>query len=127
MIDAHLYKFLTKAPEIRALVGRRVYPMRLPQGEVRDSIVYEIGDDYPDIWMGSLSSIVRHYVTLNTYSSTNDGMRKLSGLLKKTFQRYSGDLGGITVVSSGIQLSINEYEADEKLYRNILSIHIKTH
>ena len=122
MIDAHLYSFLNENAELTALVSGRIYPMRLPQGSTADSIVYEIGDGFPD----RNAVLTTHYITINSYSTDYDRMRGLCATLSALFQSYHGTIGTLSVASCGVQNSINTFEEEPSLYRNILTINLKT-
>lgn len=122
MIDAHLYAFLTSNTELSAFVGDRVYPMRLPSTSAQDSIVYDVNAGFPD----RRAVMTTHYVTLNIYSPDYDRMRSISDLLVAIFQSYHGNIGSLSVASCGVQVSINDFQEDANLYRNILTINITT-
>ena len=123
MIDAHLYTFLSSYAALTAQVSDRIYPMRLPKGSTEDSVVYEVADGFID----RQGVITTHFITLNSYSTGYDSMRSLCGILSGLFQSYHGLIGTLRVSSCGVQNSINTFEQDSNLYRNILNINLKTH
>lgn len=126
MIDIDLRSHLLAQTSISSVVGTGVYALRLPQDTTTTAIVYDIGAGFPEAQVGSLESVVRHNVTLQVYSPSYVSMRQLSAAVITLLNGMTGTMGASNVTGAHVVSTINTYEEEPKLYRNILTLNIYT-
>lgn len=126
MIDIDLRTHLLANSNVSALVGTNVFALRLPQDQTSTAIVYDIGAGFPLAQLGSLESVVRHNVTLAVYSPSYVSMRQLSEHITTHLNGMTGTMGTTTVTGAHVESTINTYEDEQKLYRNIIILNIYT-
>ena len=73
-----------------------------------------------------METVLRFEVTLYVYSASYLQMRTLSDLVDQRLNGMTGPMGFYDVTSSTINSSINTYEEELKLYRNIINLTIYT-
>lgn len=126
MIDSHFRNHLLGDASISAHVGESIYALRLPQGTATNSIVYEISGGHSVPQTGSMETVIRHDVTLLVYSPSYVTLRQLSKNIDQLMNGMHGPMGDFSVTSAQTTSSINTYEEELKLYRNIISLTIYT-
>jgi len=125
MIDIDLRTHLLADTAISSTVTG-VYALRLPQDTTSSAIVYEIGAGHSVPQVGSMETVIRHTVTLFAYSPSYQTLRVLSGNITDLLNGMTGPMGSTSVTGSQIDSSINTYEEELKLYRNIINLTIYT-
>lgn len=126
MIDIDLRSHLLSNSNITGLVGTDVYALRLPQDKTTTAIVYDIGAGFPLAQLGSLESVTRYNVTLSVYSPSYVSMRQVSEHITTQMNGMTGTMGTSSVTGSHVESTINTYEEEQKLYRNIIILNIYT-
>lgn len=127
MIDYHLRQYLLNDSNIASYIGGDgLYALRLPQATTATSIVYGVNGGHSVPQLGSMEAVLRFEVTLYVYSASYLQMRTLSDLVDQRLNGMTGPMGFYDVTSSTINSSINTYEEELKLYRNIINLTIYT-
>lgn len=103
-----------------------VYALRLPQNFSGTAIVYDISNGFPEAQIGSMETVVRHAVTLNVYSSSYSTMRTVSTSLITLLNGMTGSMGTSEITGAHCETTLNTYEDEQKLYRNIINFNIYT-
>jgi hypothetical protein len=92
-----LRAFVTANGGVAALAGVRMFPVKLPQGENRDSIVFNeisgIGDHHNE----GASGLVTVRMQIGCWSQTADGAHVLFLAVKEAIDGYRGLMGDISV------------------------------
>jgi|TARA_B110000208_G_scaffold169995_1_gene211193 hypothetical protein len=125
MIDIDLRTHLLADTAISSTVAG-VYALRLPQDTTSSAIVYEIGAGHSAPQIGSMETVIRHTVTLFAYSPSYQTLRVLSENITNLLNGMTGPMGSTSVTGSQIDSSINTYEEELQLYRNIINLTIYT-
>lgn len=116
-----LRAFLLADAGIAAVVGTRVYPIKIPQGIKLASIVYTRISGPGDYFMEGPSGLVRHRLQLDSWAPTADAATALANLVKDRVDGYSGVMGtgGIAVNVQGVfQTDLREdYDDTAALHR----------
>jgi hypothetical protein len=73
-----------------------------------------------------METVIRHTVTLFAYSPSYQTLRVLSENITNLLNGMTGPMGSTSVTGSQIDSSINTYEEELKLYRNIINLTIYT-
>lgn len=125
MIQKELRAFLLSRSEITSITSN-VFSLRLPQDSKETSIVMSITTQGSDVGHSYVSSIVRHNVTLDVYSSLlSEGVALTEGVTQ-LLHGYTGDAGGLHIVSARVDTSLATYEKAQELYRSIINLTINT-
>jgi len=116
-----LRAFLLADAGIAAIVGTRVYPIKIPQGVKVASIVYFRVSGPGDYSMDGPSGLARHRLQLDSWAPTADAATALANLVKDRIDGYSGVMGsgGAAVNVQGVfQTDLREdYDDDVELHR----------
>ena len=126
MIDIDLRSHLLSNSDISATVGTDIFALRLPQDQTTTAIVYDIGAGFPLAQLGSLESVVRYSVTLLVYSPSYVSMRQVSEHITTQMNGMTGTMGTSSVTGAHVESTINTYEEEQELYRNIIILNIYT-
>jgi len=116
-----LRTFFLAEPAIAALVVARVFPLRLPQGEKKTSIVYTTISGRGDHHSQGSSGLARPRVQIDAWSPSIDDADQLARLIKNRIDGYSGDMGsGSSVVNVQGVFFVDEredYDRDVEMFR----------
>lgn len=125
MIDTDLRSYLLADQSLSSTVSG-VYALRLPQDTTTTAIVYELGGGHSSAQVGSMGTVLRYSVTLYVYSPSYQTLRELSDNIINLLNGMSGPMGSTSIAGSHVESSINTYEDELKLYRNIINLTIYT-
>lgn len=87
-----LYNLLLSNAQIVAKVTDRVYPIVLPQGEIRDSIVYNRVVENESYHFTAPSGLMVVRIQIDAWSKTQDGASELGDLIKEHLGGFSGQV-----------------------------------
>ena len=92
-----VYEQLCSQTAINELVKKRIYPSILPEDAPLPSIVYSpILANYDSALQGD-TGFVRQTIQFVSHEKTFKKARKLSRLVKKALQDYTGDMNGVEI------------------------------
>ena len=92
-----VYEYISGNPEIQAVVQGRIFPVVLPQDEPLPAIVYApVVANYDSALQGD-TGYVRQTIQFVCHEKTFKKARKLSRLVKKALQDYTGDMNGVEI------------------------------
>ncbi len=125
-----VYTYLSKNDKIRQVVGERIYPRLLPQECSLPAIVYQsVVANYDSALQGD-TGYVRQTIQITSHGRTYKETRKLSRLVKKSFQDYRGDLSGLFIeavfIKTDFEVSGNsslKFDVDEFMAAIEFEIH----
>lgn len=80
-----------------ALVKKRVYPLRLPQGPKYPAIRYQVISAPRTHLMGGDSGEVHSRVQVDCYAETYSGAHELAVQVRAALSRWGGTSGGVAV------------------------------
>jgi hypothetical protein len=117
-----LRAFLLGDTAIQVIVSGRVFPMVLPQGERRASIVYNRISGDGDHTMDGATGLARPRYQIDCWAADPDQAAALSNLVKSRIDGYRGTMGSgadqVTVQGVFLANEGDGYDADSKLYRD---------
>jgi hypothetical protein len=87
-----LVELLTSNASINAIVAGRVYPVKLKQGETRDSIVYNRITEFETYKMDGPSGLVSARYQFDAWSKSTDSATALALLVKELFGGFRGQV-----------------------------------
>jgi hypothetical protein len=126
LVDARpaLRALILSNPDIAALVADRVFPVVLPQGEIRDSIVYHRITETEIYHYRGPSWLMQTRFQIDSLSRSTDGAAHLADLVHETISGFAGDItfggspGDVCTVQGVFHsnLSSEAFDAATKLY-----------
>src|SRR5262245_24423190 len=106
-----LRAFLLADSGISAAVGgERVFPVTLPQGENRPSVVYTRISGVGDHHMQGASGLARPRYQIDAYAPLADEANALADLVKARLDGYRGPMGVITVQGAFFETERDDYQ-----------------
>jgi hypothetical protein len=114
-----LRAFLLADPTVSAAVGgERIFPVVMPQGERRPSLVYNIISESTDHVTTGPSGLVMARMQIDSYASTPDEGDSLARLVKDRLDGFSGLMGSVEVGGVFAETARTDYQADSQLHRS---------
>jgi len=93
-IETGLYSHLTTDSDVSALVGTRVYPLKLPQGYTLPAISYQrVSGDRLATLSGPTGRANPRF-QIDCWASTYSGVRDLASKVRQALDGHKGGLGG---------------------------------
>lgn len=96
MIEGAIFGILTGAPAVRALVGDRVFPIDVPQGEQKPAITYTRTGGIRDADMGGATGLVESRFLISAHAegkgktSAYTVAKTIAGAIETVFQSAGG-------------------------------------
>ena len=92
LVDARpaLRALILSNPDIAAIVGDRVFPVVLPQGEIRDSIVYHRITETETYHYKGPSWLMQTRFQIDSLSRSTDAAARLANLVHETISGFAG-------------------------------------
>ena len=87
-----LRALILASPNIAAVVDTRVFPVQLPQGEVRDSIVYHRITETETYHMSGPSWLMQTRIQIDALSRSTDSAAALANLIHEWVSGFSGPI-----------------------------------
>ena len=124
-INQDIYSSMKADAGILAIIGARLYLLRLPQGDLGgDSMTFETKGDIQEQAHGALSVLKRVDLTLNLWSTSTLNLEDLKQAVVTFWNAYEGALGSSYVNhASLIDVGVN-YDDETQLYQSVLIIDI---
>lgn len=97
MIGKALRARLTSHAGTSALIGSRVYPLRLPQGPTYPAVRYQVIGAPRVHAMGADTGQVDARVQVDSYAETYAGAQALAEQVRLALSRWEGTAGGVVV------------------------------
>jgi hypothetical protein len=123
LVDARpaLRALILSNPDIVTAVGERVFPVVLPQGEIRDSIVYHRITETEVYHYRGPSWLLETRFQIDSLSRSTDAAAGLANLVHETISGFAGPItvGAVVCVIKGIfhsNLSSEAFDDTTKLY-----------
>jgi len=97
MIEQALYTLITSDSTIAALIGTRLFPAQIPQGQQLPAVVYlqDIGKRIHT--MAGAVGLVNSEYTITCYAESYSKARELSEAIRKHLIGYSGTVDGVVI------------------------------
>lgn len=104
--------------------GTRVYPVRLPQGVIEPSIVYQRISALGDHHMQGASGLTRPRMQISCWAQTADLATQLANLVKARIDGYRGSmLWGENSPAEAIVVQGIFFDSERDLYDEALKLH----
>lgn len=115
MIGKAIKAILSANTAITTLVGTRIQPLPLPQGNLMPSIAYEVTDK-PGIPCDNGTLILQEEVSVECFSESLLQSETLNELVRSALHKYSGTAGGIKVVAMMYSGGEDDYDEELRIY-----------
>lgn len=109
-----VYQHLLDNQSIQERVEGRIFPIVLPQNQPLPAIVYSPTLASYDSALQGDTGYVRQTIQFVCHDKTYKKVRQLSRIVKKAFQDYKGDMGGLDIQAVFIK-SDYEYNGNTSL------------
>jgi hypothetical protein len=112
-----LRTLLLADPTVSSIVGTRVFPLRVPQGEKGDSIVYNrVSEDTEYNLVGpSHLSVTR--VQVDAWSTRVDGARLLANAVQDILSGYRGTVASVPVQGAFLVGGREDWDGEAQMFR----------
>ncbi len=118
-----LREFLLADAGIAAIVGTRVYPIKIPQGIKLASIVYSRISGAGDYHHGGPSGLAMPRYQIDAWAPTGDAATILANLIKDRIDGYRGVMGsgGAAVTVQGVFMLDEREDYDDTVQMSRMS------
>lgn len=112
MLSTALRAYLLSRPEIRNLIGTRIYPGWIPENAPMPSVAYlEVsGVRHHDI------DVAFPRYQFSCFSTRYLEAKEIADEIRKALQRYKGDISGTRVIQGVHEGTFEQYERDTGIY-----------
>lgn len=126
-IEEGLFAFVTGDVDVHALIGSRMYALRLPQEPkpVFPAIVYQRVDGDRERAGDGPTHLATGTYTLTCWAGTYEMAKSLARLVRRTLDGAAGPFGDVEVGWVFAKDSSDDYEDDLKLYGRIVELTIQ--
>lgn len=119
-IRAGLFSFLSAADGIGAVVTAggiaRIYPIKMPQGMDKPSLVYTRVSGQSGHHMQGRDGLVRSRMQIDAWAKTAPAASSLANLVKDALDGYSGDMGSVLVQGVFMDSERESYDDAVEMY-----------
>lgn len=110
-IGKDIRTYLQTQSDVTAIIGTRMFPRVLPQGESLPAIVFSLVTSTSEHKITGASSGVRAIVQLDCYAETHIAANDLSEKVRLALHGYSGTAGSSTIGSSLLENKREMFDA----------------
>jgi hypothetical protein len=112
--------------------GNRIYPLTLPQGVTLPAVTYQVVSETPLNTHSTAQDSPTHVVEIQTtrvqfsfYGRRYSETEALANEFKASVLGYRGAWGNVDVQAAVLELALDDYEPETKLWRRIVDVAIK--
>jgi len=129
MIEYAVRRQLLDDPTVAAIVGDRIYPLTIPQGEPLPVITYSVVATDEDNQEGDADTLARARVQLDCWATTYKQANDLARAVRLALPTTTGAIGSGTNRVEGVSIIPIEtgrqlYEPDTGYYRVMLEFYV---
>jgi len=129
MIEYAVRRQLLDNAAVAAIVGDRIYPLTIPQGEPLPVITYRVVATDEDNQEGDADTLARARVQLDCWAMTHKQANDLARAVRLALPTTTGALGSGTNRVEGVSIIPIEtgrqfYEPDTRYYRVMLEFYV---
>jgi hypothetical protein len=124
MIESELRTYLLAQSGIAALIGTRVYPMKLPQSPTLPAITYQRVSGSRVQSLTGPSGMAHPRIQVDCWAASYDGAKALAAEVQDDLDGYRGTMGTTRVGGVIVYGDRDWYEPDVDIYRVTIDITI---
>jgi hypothetical protein len=122
MIEADLRTYLLAQPAVTALIGARLFPLRLPQGAAFPALTYQRVAGGEDVTHQGRSGLGRARMQLDCWAATYGQAIALADAVKDALVGYRGAMGATPFAAGRLANEIDLDEPDLNVYRRMVEV-----
>ena len=123
MIEEAIYLHLKNHPGLSALIGTRIYPLRMPQNPTLPAVVYQRISTPRTYSHSGYSNLADPRFQFSVWAESYSGALAVAEQLRDAINGFTGS-GSIPVYSSQIANESDDYEPSTELYRILIDAFI---
>jgi hypothetical protein len=131
-LETAIFDYLSEDPGVAALVGDRIYPVRIPPGTNAQptplpAISFQrisAGRTYTYDSFAETSAWVRARVQFSCWSNSALGAIEVGEAVLLALSGYNGTMSGKYIGASSAELELDDYDAGGKLFRRAIDFFI---
>jgi hypothetical protein len=113
-----LRTLLLADPTVSSIVGgTRVFPLRVPQGEKGDSLVYNRVSEDTEYSLAGASHLSVTRVQVDAWSTRVDGARLLANAVQDRLSGYRGMVAGVPVQGAFLVGGREDWDGEAQMFR----------
>jgi len=129
MIEYAIRRHLLDNSAVTAIIGDRIYPLTMPQGETLPVITYSVAAIHEDNQEGDAATLARARLQLDCWATTHKQANDLAQAVRLALPTTTGAIGSganrveevsIIPIETGRQF----YEPDTRYYRVMLEFYV---
>ena len=97
MIERALYTHITESSTIAALIGVRLFPNQIPQGQKMPAAVYQQSKGVRQHTMDGPVGMVDSQYSVTCYAESYSQAKSLSEAIRNRLDGYRGTVGGVEI------------------------------
>jgi hypothetical protein len=119
-IEEGIVTFLKSDAPLTAVIGSRVYPMRLPQGETLPAVTYQRISSPPRSSHDGASTLKNPRFQFKSWGETYADARTVADLLKAALDGYVGLMGTVAVQNTIIMNDLDYNDPQTETYQGVV-------
>ena len=109
-IEEGIYYHLANTPAVTAIVGTRIYPLKLPQKPTLPALTYQLITPMSIIAHDGKSGTAQCRYQITGFANTPDAVRDLMEKVRICMDGYKGVIGGANTITVQAMLPEGGYE-----------------
>ena len=97
MVENNLYQWLIVQPALTDIVGDKIYPTLIPQGEGLPFVGYGRSGGNAPLSLSGERTLVQPRFLFNAYAENYSQARKIGDILVNLFNGFTGEMDGLRV------------------------------
>lgn len=119
-----MFARLQAVSAVTDLVGTRVFPAPLPQGQTLPAVTYQRVSGARESAMGSDTGVAHPRIQVDCWASSYSGVKALATAVRGALQRYSGTIATVEIQDSFLKNDIDLFEDEIEANRVMLDFEI---
>ena len=118
-MESALRTFVIAGSDVTALIGSRMYPLKMPQSPTMPLLVYQRISGPREHDADGAAGIANPRIQIDAWAATYTGAKDLATKVRKRIDGYSGDVGSpaVDVVFSHLLSDRDFYDSETEYYR----------
>ena len=124
MIEQDLRTYLLAQAPVSALIGTRIFPLRLPQGVTLPAVTYQRISGVPVISHDGASDLARARIQVDCWAASYAAMAGLAMAIRTALSGYRGPMGNNGATAARVINQIDLSEPEPALWRRMIDVAI---
>ena len=115
-METAIYDILTNTVSVTDVVSTRIYPSRIPQGEILPAVTFQRIGNEPEDDKDGPSTLDVITLDIDLFGKSLADLKTLSGAIRGALDRFSGTRVGIVINSIQFVTDRDMYENSKEIY-----------